>query len=179
MLGGMTDIAERKRSEGILQRYRLLSETARDIVWILRPDGQILEVNQAAVNAYGYTREELLKMNIGDLREQSTRPRLSEDLNKAKEGTHFETVHVRKDGTTFPVEVNANGAEIGGERLIMAIVRDISQRRQAEETIRRTQARLESVLEAGLAGTFFWNFLHDRVITDENMKRYFRFRMKL
>jgi PAS domain S-box-containing protein len=173
MLGGMTDIAERKRSEGILQRYRLLSEKARDIVWILRPDGQILEVNQAAVEAHGYTREELLKMNIGDLREPSTLPRLSEDLNKAKEGTHFETVHVRKDGTIFPVEVNANGADFGGERLVMSIVRDISERRQAEEIIRRTQARLESVLEAGLAGTFFWNFQHDRVITDENLKRYF------
>jgi PAS domain S-box-containing protein len=143
-------------------------------VWILRPDGQIIEVNQAAVDAYGYNRETLLTMNVSHLRDQSTLPSLAEHLKKGLEsGLHFETVHVRKDGTTFPVEVNANGAEIGGERLIMAIVRDISQRKQAEETIRRTQARLEGVLEAGLAGTFFWDIQNDRVVTDENMMRYF------
>jgi PAS domain S-box-containing protein len=173
MLGGMTDIDERKRSEAILQRYRLLSENARDIVWILRPNGQIVEVNQAAVNAYGYSREELLKMNIADLREQSTRFYLAEDLKKAKEGTNFETVHTRKDGTTFPVEVNANSADFGGERLVMSIVRDITERKQAEEKLRQTQARLESVLETGLAGTFFWDIRNDRVVADENMMRYF------
>lgn len=173
MLGGMTDIAERKRSEEILQRYRLLSEKARDIVWMLCPDGQIVEVNQAAVEAYGYSREELLQMNVRQLRESSTLSSLGEDLRKAKEGTHFETVHVRKDGTTFPVEITANGADFGGERLIMSILRDVTERKQAEEIIRRTQVRLESVLEAGLAGTFFWNISNDLVITDENMMRYF------
>jgi PAS domain S-box-containing protein len=173
MLGGMTDIAARKRSEGILQRYRLLSEKARDIVWMLRPDGQIVEVNQAAVDAYGYSREELLQMNVRQLRAPSTLSRLAADLKNADDGVNFETVHVRKDGTTFPVEVNANGADFGSEHLIMSIVRDISERRRTEEIIRRTQARLESVLEAGLAGTFFWNIPHDRVVTDENMMRYF------
>jgi PAS domain S-box-containing protein len=306
MLGGMTDITERKRSEAILQRYRLLSESARDIVWMLRPDGQIIEVNQAAVDGYGYSREELLQMNIRDLRAPSTHSRLTEDLKKAEQGVHFETVHIRKDGTTFPVEVSANAAEIGGERLVMSIVRDITERRRAEETLasltaqseqqrrlyetilsttpdliyvfgrdhrftyanksllemwgrtweeaigktflelgyepwhaemhdreieqviaagqpirgqvpfngtngrriydyifapvfgangeveaiagttrdvtesknaeeilRRTQARLESVLEAGLAGTFFWDIAQDLVVTDENMMRYF------
>jgi PAS domain S-box-containing protein len=173
MLGGMTDIADRKRSEGILRRYRLLSEKARDIVWMLRPDGQIVEVNQAAVDAYGYSREELLRMNVRQLRASSTLSHIADDLQKADDGVNFETVHVRKDGTTFPVEVNANGADFGSEHLIMSIVRDISERRRTEEIIRRTQARLESVLEAGLAGTFFWNIPEDRVITDENMMRYF------
>ncbi len=174
MLGGVTDITERKRAEGILQRYRLLSENARDIVWILRPDGQILEVNQAAVDTYGYSREELLTMNVSRLRAEPTLPSLAEHLKKGFEGgINFETIHVRKDGTMFPVEINANGADFGGERLIMSIVRDTSERKQAEETLRRTQARLESVLEAGLAGTYFWNIQNDRVIIDENMKPYF------
>ncbi|HLM00633.1 MAG TPA: PAS domain S-box protein [Pyrinomonadaceae bacterium] len=143
MLGGMTDITERKRGEEILQRYRLLSEKARDIVWMLRPDGQVIEVNQAAVEAYGYSREELLRMNIRDLREPSTRERVTEDLQKASGGVHFETVHVRKDGSTFPVEVSANAADIGGEQMVMSIVRDITGRKRAEEALARLTEQSE------------------------------------
>jgi PAS domain S-box-containing protein len=148
MLGGMTDITERKRAEGILQRYRLLSDKARDIVWMLRPDGQIVEVNQAAVDAYGYSREELLAMNVRDLREPSTRPRVAEDLKKSAEGVNFETVHIRKDGTTFPVEVNANSNNFGEERLVMSIVRDITERKRSEEALRESEERFRYVADA-------------------------------
>lgn len=130
---GMTlDISARKEAEAVLQRYRLLSEKANDIVWVVRPDGTFLEVNDAAVKTYGYTRQELLRMNLRDLRAPETRSSLTAHLTQAASGgIIFETFHVRKDGTRFPVEVNANSADFGGERLIMAIVRDITERRQA------------------------------------------------
>jgi PAS domain-containing protein len=59
------------------------------------------------------------------------------------------------------------------KHIFIGIARDISERERAEQTIRQTQARLESVLAVGLAGTFFWNIPNDRVVTDENMMRYF------
>jgi PAS domain S-box-containing protein len=139
------DVTETKRAEAILQRYRLLSEHARDVIWLLRPDGRLIEVNRAAEECYGYTREELLRMNISDLRAAGTLSALSAQLAAAGSGgTQFETVHVRKDGKEFPVEVNANSAEFGGERLIMGIVRDISERKLAEETLKRAHEELES-----------------------------------
>src|SRR3712207_7995844 len=51
----------------------------------------------------------------------------------------FETVHRRKDGTTFPVEVSSQSADIGGERLLFSVVRDVSERKRVERALRRSE----------------------------------------
>src|SRR5262249_31730281 len=95
---------------------------------------EIVEVNQAAVDAYGYSREELLMMNVSELRDPSTLIHLDEQLHAANAGNvHFETMHRRRDGTSFPVEVTASSADFGGERLIMSILRDITERKRQEK----------------------------------------------
>lgn len=128
------DITERKRADEALERYRHLSEYASDIIWLLREDGQIVEVNQAAVDAYGYTREEMERMSVRDLRHPSMLGDIEKQLDKAKAGSlHFETLHVRKDGTVFPVEVNTSSAEFGGERLVMSIIRNVTERKRQEK----------------------------------------------
>jgi PAS domain-containing protein len=63
-LSVIQDITARKLSEGIAERYRLLSEQSTDIIWFTRPDGTFVDVNQAAVESYGYTRDEFLSMNV-------------------------------------------------------------------------------------------------------------------
>ena len=147
-VGISTDITERKQAQAAVERYRLLLENARDVVWMARPDGRIVEVNQATEAAYGYSREELLRMNVGDLRHESTLPLLAGQLREACEGgVQFETVHVRRDGTAFPVEVNAGGAEIGGEQLVMSIIRDITDRKQTEEQLRRSEEQQAFLLK--------------------------------
>ena len=109
------DITARKQAEGASERFRILSERARDIIFLLRPDGTILEANEAAAGIYGYSRDELLKLKVHELRAPSTLSQLDVQLAKANhEGILFETLHRRKDGTDFPVEVNSIGAEIGG-----------------------------------------------------------------
>jgi PAS domain S-box-containing protein len=153
--GVAEDITARKQGEAALERYRLLSENTRDIMWITRHDGQILEVNAAAEALYGYSRDELLRMNVRDLREPSTREQLPEHLQRAASGgVQFETLHIRRDGTVFPVEVNANSAEIGGQRLILSIVRDISERKRADEALRESQARLAMAMDT--AQVYSW-----------------------
>jgi PAS domain S-box-containing protein len=128
------DITERKRAEEQLERYRHLSEYASDIILLLRSNGTIVEVNQAAVNMYGFTRDELVGMNVRRLRHPSTLNEVERQLDAARGGkVHFETVHVHKDGTELPVEVNASSAEFGGERLIMSILRDITDRKRREK----------------------------------------------
>ncbi len=150
------DITDRRKAEQILResearlaRYRLLFEQARDICLFVRfSDGRILEANRAAEQAYGYTREELLQLNIADLRSPESREPLRAQMAAAnQEGILFETIHQRKDGTVFPVEVSAMGANYSGERLNLGVIRNITERKQAEATIREREQDLHSILE--------------------------------
>ena len=125
------DIGPRIAAQRALERYRLLAEHARDILLVLRlRDGAIVETNAAAVAAYGYEREELIGMNIANLRAAETVAALRDDLDRVGEGTLFETVHKRRDGSIFPVEVSAVSMVIDGERMILSLVRDISERNE-------------------------------------------------
>jgi PAS domain S-box-containing protein len=122
------DITARKQAEEALARYHLLAEQTRDIVLFLRRDGQIIDANQAAIAAYGYDRSTLLTMTLFDLHTSATVPLVASQLTQAERGgIRFETVHRRKDGSSFPVEVSAVGADIGSERLLLHIIRDIQQ----------------------------------------------------
>ena len=144
------DITERKKADEISDRYHLLSKRARDIILFLRTDGAVVDANQTAVDSYGYDYETLLLMNLRNLRAPATVGLLEQQLKEADEtGIHFETIHRRKDGSTFSVEVNSIGADIGVERLLISIIRDISDRKNAEierENLleREQNARLEA-----------------------------------
>lgn len=130
------DITERRNAEQINRRYQILSKYARDIILFIDRDGQIVEANNAAVSAYGYERDELLSMNVYSLRTPETRPEVRSQMEYATtEGVLFETVHQRKDGSTFPVEVSSQGATIGNEYILLSIIRDISERKRAEQDL--------------------------------------------
>ena len=126
-----------KQDEERLRRYELLIAHGRDIIlFVRRGDGRILEANAAATKAYGYSREELLTLTIHDLRAADTKNLTADQMAQADaQGILFDTVHRRKDGSTFPVEVSSQGATIDGTRTLISIIRDISQRRNAEAKI--------------------------------------------
>ena len=138
------DISTRKRSEEALRRHALLAGHHRDIILFIRhDDGRILEANAAAVDAYGYGYESLLTMTIHDLRASDTRAGTSGQMAEAeKAGILFETLHRRRDGSIFPVEVSSRGETIEGERTLISVVRDITRRRRMENII---QVRLNLV----------------------------------
>jgi len=116
-----------------LSRYELLARYSRDIILFVRRDGRILEANSAAVQAYGYSHDELLSRCISDLRATSTHPALENDMAAAEgTGALFETLHRRKDGSVFPVEVSSQGIELRDQRILLSIVRDISARKSVE-----------------------------------------------
>ncbi len=102
-----------------------------------------LEANAAAVQTYGYSREELLTRTIRDLRARNTLGLTGEQMAQADAGgILFETIHRRKDGTTFPVEVSSQGAMIGGTRTLISIIRDITERKNAEKGPHRKRGAL-------------------------------------
>ena len=142
------NITERKKAEEISERYRLLSMRARDVMLFFRPDGQIVDANQMAVETYGYSQSEMLGMKIHDLRAPQTLELLTGQLERAnKSGTQFETLHRRKNGEIFPVEVTSVGADVGGERLLISIIRDVTERKQNEEIVRQSVKQLALVTD--------------------------------
>lgn len=111
--------------------YKHLLENTRDIMLVMSDDGSLVEVNSAAEAAYGYTRAELLQMNIMQLRAADTINDMSWQFAQAlAAGITFETRHSRKDGTTFPVEVNSSSFVMGEKRFVFSLVHDISTRYQ-------------------------------------------------
>lgn len=130
-----------------LQRYKLLSRHARDIILFINSDGQIIEANESAEKAYGYSREELVSLSITDLRNTQTLQPVKDQMSQAVEqGILFETEHRRSDGSLFPVEVSSIGINIGGSRILLNIIRDITGRKQTETQIINSLREKETLL---------------------------------
>jgi len=146
----MLDALERHRAErlALAGHYEKLLDSARDIILLIDPDGRIVEANAAAVAAYGYSREELLGRSILQLRAPVDEATLKAQVKAAEspEGVLFETEHVRKDGSRFPVEVSARALVIEGRAYRQSFVRDVTARKQAEAQatvwMRRFQAAI-------------------------------------
>jgi two-component system sensor histidine kinase AtoS len=140
------------------KRYRMLFESAGDAIFILDAEGErpgkIVAANEAAARMHGYSVDELLASVITDLDAPGEDREVPWRLERILAGDrlHFETAHVRKDGTVFPVEVSAGLLEVGGRRYVLAFDREITERRRAEEALQRAeQMKMVGELAAGLA----------------------------
>jgi len=168
------DITKLKQAEDVLRRYELLSKYSRDIaLFIRRGDGRILEANDAAVRTYGYSHDELLGMTIYDLRTPDCAAPAPAQMEEADtHGILFETVHRTKEGRAFPVEVSSCGVDIGDDRILLSLVREISKRKEAEAELRRNAeveharlAELEALMQAVPAAVLISHDPHCHVIT--------------
>lgn len=160
-VGAVWDITDKKLAEEGLQRYQLLSENARDIILFVDMDGRIIEANKAAVNAYGYTYEELCSLNIRDIRKNWNITK--EQMEQAKQsGITFEAFHFRKDGSSFPVEVSSQGTAIGGNPVLLSIVRDISERRLVEKAIQESEEKYKTLFNTATDAIYIYEVLEDK-----------------
>ena len=166
LLWEFRDITERKRAQETLSRYELLASHSRDVVlFVRRDDGRILDANAAALSTYGYSRDELLSLSIRELRPPDTRILTEEQMAIAdSRGILFETVHRRKDGSTLPVEVSSGGATIGGVRMLMSVVRDITERKRAESALRDSEEQLESIFNNSTNGLAFTESVSGKIL---------------
>ena len=133
------DITERKRTEENLLLTQFVSDQAPDnIIWV-DERSRIVYANEAASREYGYTPEEMLELYVPDINPKSTFDNWPNQWQRLQqEGhLHFETMHMRKDGSVFPIEVAANFVNFEGRELNIAFMRNISGRKAAEEEIQR------------------------------------------
>lgn len=142
-LASFVDITERKRIEQKLEesetQYRLLFETNPQPMWVYEIESMaFLEVNEAALLHYGYSREEFLSMTIKDIRPPEEIPKLAkkhEDVSKEMAlGLRSAGVwrHRKKDGTLIDVEITRSPIRFRGKDALLILAHDITQRRQAE-----------------------------------------------
>jgi PAS domain S-box-containing protein len=131
LLAMTRDITDRLLAE---ERFRTLFESANDAIYIRDEEGRFLEVNRTACEHLGYSREELLGMTVAEIDTPefaATLPARSRSILEHGSG-FFETAHVRRDGTSIPVEINATVIDGADRKVILTIARDISERRRAE-----------------------------------------------
>ncbi|VVB71224.1 Methanogenesis regulatory histidine kinase FilI [uncultured archaeon] len=142
------DITMQAKAENQSSLYQLISSHARDIILLMHRNGKIIEANDAAVKAYGYSHEELASMRIGDLRDAETLSEMPQQMEQdCSRGILFETRHRRKDGSIFPVEVSSRGTIIWGERVLLSIIRDTSERKQSQEALLESENRYRAIFE--------------------------------
>jgi PAS domain S-box-containing protein len=135
------DITGRKKAERKLEEsetlYRKLFEDHTAVKLMIDPDtGDIIDANEAAGNFYGWSREQLRQMNIQDI--NTLPPDEKKEMEKARtrEKVYFEFRHRRADGSIRDVEVFSSKIVVQGKDVLHSIVHDITERRQAEKTLR-------------------------------------------
>lgn len=145
------DITERRRAEEAQaeseKRYRTLFEKANDAILLETENDEILEVNQRACDLLGYSRKELLAMRVVELQAPEVRGHagtvIIDELEKHQD-TPFETLDLHRSGRRIPVEITNTVVEDRGRKMILSVVRDITERKQLE---RQRQEQISSIAE--------------------------------
>jgi PAS domain S-box-containing protein len=168
--GVMQDITELRQVEQELRasesRFRTFVDNAKDAFFLHDDEVTILDVNQQACVSLGYSREELIGMHprMFDVGLDEASIKLMGQRVVAGETLTFETRHRRKDGTVFPVEIRATQFEQFGRRRHLTLVRDISERKQAQEQsekLRELESDLAHLNRLSMMGELTASLAHE------------------
>ncbi|WP_420420330.1 PAS domain-containing sensor histidine kinase [Pacificispira sp.] len=147
-----------RRSE---MRYRTVIDEIADAVFIHDLDGQFVDVNQQACDALGYSRDELLLMNVADVEASMPAEIVLENWRNSCLGQLIvqEGVHVRKDGTRFPAELRGRIVQVDGEPVVIVCARDVSVLKGAEHSLLEARRQAEAASRA--KSDFVANMSHE------------------
>jgi len=135
------------------ERFNRLVENAGDAFFVHDMHGKILDVNNAASQSTGYTKSELLCMSVSDIETTAHIEDLEDLCNQVDQGEvklplTVEGTNIRKDGSTFPVEIRLGMLSEGGQKLFISIVRDCTQRKQAENELKSRKLALRAFIDS-------------------------------
>ena len=145
----LTVITERKKIEEELKIAASIFDLATDAIFVHDMDGNIINSNEAAYKLHGYSKDEMVKMNIHDFNLPESakwvKPRINELLKNGS--AVFEAVEVCKDKSLLVVEVHARVVDLEGKKLILSVVRDVTERKAAEEKLKENNVKIEMMNE--------------------------------
>ncbi|HOD13097.1 MAG TPA: PAS domain S-box protein [Spirochaetota bacterium] len=160
--GFLADISSIKRVEENLKLFQYTIDQASEVIFWLTRDGGFEYVNDEACRSLGYTRSELLGMKLWDIDPVLSIEKWESDqaryhLNRQGGSDTFESVHRCKDGTRYPVEVKTQFLWFGEHEMHVAVVRDISERKQAEKELHESEEHWRFAIERTGHGLWDWN----------------------
>lgn len=160
-------------------KFRTLYNSSSDAVMILDEKG-FFDCNQATLKIFGYTNnEEFCSKHPADL-SPPTQPDGMDSFTLANKrvlaamehgSKRFEWMHRRKGGTDFPAEVLLNSMDLEGKKVVQAVVRDITERKQAEEALKKSEASLKKAQQLANVGSWEWNLVAESFEMSEEMQR--------
>ncbi len=153
---GTEDITELKKIEEELTMKAQLLDSATDSIFLLDSNDQFIYVNEAAYKSRGYEKDELLSMKLHELNSPEYAKLIearSKELVEKRQST-FESAHICKDGSIMPVEVHVRIIDSAGKKFALSIARDITERKQAEEALRKSEIKYRIVAD----NTSDWEF---------------------
>jgi len=167
------DITDRKQAEDSLRLFRTLIDKSNDAIEVVDTEtAQFIDVNERACTDLGYSRSELLSMKIFDIDPGQT-PEIFRSLMdkfQLSSSTIVESLHQRKDGSTFPVEINVTIVKLE-KMYTISIVRDITERKMAENRLRRSEEQLKEAQQVGHIGSWELDVVKNTgTISDEMYK---------
>jgi PAS domain S-box-containing protein len=148
------DITERKKAEEEIQLKAHLLDSTGDMIYLQDLTGKIIYANDAVCKSHGYTRDEVMQMNIRNLltpeRAEMVSPIAQETLEKGD--VKFETQHVCKNGSLVPVEVYNRLIKLDDGYAIIGVGRDITERKKAENELKESEAKFRNLVENAPVG---------------------------
>jgi diguanylate cyclase (GGDEF)-like protein/PAS domain S-box-containing protein len=139
-----------RQLQDAMEGYRLLFDSNPHPMWVYDEESlSFLAVNDAAVDRYGYSRDEFLAMTIRDIRPPEDVPALLESVAKKSDGIDRSGTwrHRTKDGTVFNVEITSHALLFAGSRARLVLANDVTERKQAEEAVRAAEERFHSAFD--------------------------------
>jgi PAS domain S-box-containing protein len=158
ILAIVRNVTERKAAQEALResekQYRTLFESAVDGIFVHDLDGKFLDANSAGLSRLGYTREELLSMSPADLDTPEQAKLIPERIRQVLENGFgfFETAHRCRDGSILDLEFTARLIDYGGKQSILAIGRDIGERKRAEDLLKESEEKYRLVVDNASEG---------------------------
>jgi len=178
------DISERKEAENALkiseEKYKALFDNASDGIFLME-NGRFVECNKKALEIFGATRDQIIGLTPVDFSPdkqpdgQKSEEKAMELINQTLQGNpqYFEWTHLQPTGKSFYAEISLNRLEIKGKYLIQAIVRDVTERKEAEEKLKESREQINAIFNTVMSGLVLFDHKGDIKFVNKHMTTLF------